>query len=70
METSCELGDGAMRCNADDCRFRAAREGEVDEVERPSCVYFSVLEGLKRLVTGREKRMIARRKKRMKGDEG
>lgn len=35
METSCELGDAAMRCNADDCRFRAARESEVDEVERP-----------------------------------
>ncbi|KAL7815774.1 hypothetical protein V8C26DRAFT_401524 [Trichoderma gracile] len=24
----CELEDAAMRCDADDCRFRAAREGE------------------------------------------
>lgn len=56
METSCELGDAAMRCNADDCRFRAAREGEVDEVEWPSwCfVFLGGLEGLRKCVTGRK----------------
>lgn len=44
METSCELGDAAMRCNADDCRFRAAREGDVDAVEAALAVIIFFLD--------------------------